>query len=291
MINIFKKTVAGLAKTRHRIASAFVGLAGKKYLSADELERLEETLLQSDLGWEVVDNLIKDLQIPDDKSKGWDHRFIEKLTGMLHGSIAVLPESKVILLVGINGTGKTTSAAKLAGYFAVQGEKVLLVAADTYRAAAVEQIREWSRRLNVNFVANEGTRDPAAVVFDGINAGFNRKMDRIIVDTAGRLHTSKNLMQELEKIYRVASKISEKITVYITIDANTGQNGLTQAREFNRSLPLDAVILTKMDGTARGGIAVPIMLELKLPIRYLGVGEQIDDLIPFDLDSYLRGLS
>ena len=210
---------------------------------------------------------------------------------MQNGKIQKIKESPIILLVGINGTGKTTSAAKLAGYFAGRNENVLLVAADTYRAAAVEQIREWSRRLNVSLVANEGTSDPGAIVFDGIKAGISRNMDRIIVDTAGRLHTSKNLMQELSKLYRVAKKITEDITGFITIDANTGQNGFTQVREFNNSLPIDGVILTKMDGTAKGGIAIPIMLELNLPICYMGVGEQIDYLIQFNLDTYLKGLS
>jgi len=291
VFKFLKKTVAGLTKTRQRIANTFLGFAGKKYLSPEDLDRLEEILLQADLGWEVVDKVIEDLRVPDDKNKDWSLRFFESMKKMLDGNISSIQEYEVILLVGINGTGKTTSAAKLAGYFAKNGEKVLLVAADTYRAAAVAQIREWSRKLNVDLVANEGTSDPAAVVFDGIKAGISRKMDRIIVDTAGRLHTSKNLMQELEKIYRVAQKITDKITVFITIDANTGQNGLTQAREFHKSLPLDAVILTKMDGTARGGIAIPIMLELKLPVSYLGVGEQVDDLIQFDLDSYLKGLS
>jgi fused signal recognition particle receptor len=164
------------------------------------------------------------------------------------------------------------------------------VAADTYRAAAVEQIREWSNRLNLNLVANEGTTDPAAVAYDGVNSGLAKNMDRIIVDTAGRLHTSPNLMQELEKINRVVKKITDDISVLITIDANTGQNGITQVKEFGKYIPIDGVILTKMDGTARGGIAVPIMTELNLPIYFMGVGEQVDDLIPFDRQSYLKGL-
>ncbi|MFQ6610233.1 MAG: signal recognition particle-docking protein FtsY [Fidelibacterota bacterium] len=291
MLSIFKKTVSGLSKTRQKIANIFVGLTGKKYLSPDDLDQLEEVLLQADLGWEVVDKVIDDLKKPDDESKDWSFRFIDSIKQMLNGEIQAINESSVILLVGINGTGKTTSAAKLAGYFSRQNEKVLLVAADTYRAAAVEQIREWSRRLNVNLVANEGSGDPGAIVFDGIKAGLSRNMDRIIVDTAGRLHTSKNLMQELSKIYRVANKITDDLTVFITIDANTGQNGFTQVREFNNSLPIDGVILTKMDGTAKGGIAIPIMLELNLPICYMGVGEQIDDLIQFNLDDYLTGLT
>ncbi len=291
MFRFLNKTISGLAKTRQKLAEVFAALSGKKILSPHDLDRLEEALLQADLGWEVVDAVMETLRKPDDKNKSWEDRFMDTVRSMLPEDELTSPDKRVILLVGINGTGKTTSAAKLAGYFARQKENVTLVAADTYRAAAVEQIRQWSKRLGVHLVANEGTADPAAVTYDGINSGFSRSMDRIIVDTAGRLHTSANLMKELQKIHRVAQKITDDISVYITIDANTGQNGLTQAREFNKYLPIDAIILTKMDGTARGGIAVPIMLELKLPVKYLGVGEKVDDLIPFDMKSYLSGLT
>jgi len=198
---------------------------------------------------------------------------------------------QVILLVGINGTGKTTSAAKLAGHFARQGESVNLVAADTYRAAAVEQLRQWSQKLQVQLISNEGTRDPAAVAYDGVQSGLARKVDRIIVDTAGRLHTSTNLMRELEKMVRVVTRLTPDVDILLTLDANMGQNALVQAREFKQILPVKGVILTKMDGTARGGIAVPMMMEQKLPVYFLGVGEQVDDLIPFDLQSYLKGLA
>ncbi|MBC8213678.1 MAG: signal recognition particle-docking protein FtsY [Candidatus Marinimicrobia bacterium] len=290
MFKFFKKTYSGLKKTRTKIANMFTGISGKKHLSADDLEKLEEALLQADLGWEVVDNIVDSLSKSDDKNLAWEERFLNSMDLLLNGKIQTKPLRKTILLVGINGTGKTTSAAKLAGEFSKDGESVLLVAGDTYRAAAVEQIREWSKRLKVQLVANEGTSDPAAVAFDGVNSGLSKNVDRIIVDTAGRLHTSLNLMKELEKINRVVRKMTDEVDVLITIDANTGQNGIQQAREFNKYLPIDGVILTKMDGTARGGIAVPIMLELNLPVYYIGVGEQVDDLVPFDMDSYLKGL-
>ncbi len=290
MFKFFKKTYTGLKNTRSKIVNIFSGFSGKTHLSSSDLEKLEEALLQADLGWEVVDNIVESLTSSDDKNLNWEERFLNSMKELLVGKVQQKSLNKTILLVGINGTGKTTSAAKLAGDFSKDGESVLLVAADTYRAAAVEQISEWSRLLNVQLVANKGTSDPAAVAYDGVNSGLSKNVDRIIVDTAGRLHTSSNLMKELEKINRVVRKLTDEVDVLITIDANTGQNGIQQAREFSKYLPIDGVILTKMDGTARGGIAVPIMLELNLAVYYIGVGEQIDDLIPFDMDSYLRGL-
>ena len=290
MFSFFRKTFSGLSKTRKKLANAISGLTGKSYLDSDELNLLEESLLQADLGWKMVELIIEDLQNSGKKGLSWDQRFMQTMASQLEGKAEEHPLKKVIVLIGINGTGRTTSSAKFAGYFSSDNEKVTLVAADTFRAAAVEQIREWANRLNVNLVANEGTADPAAVAYDGVHSGLAKNMDRIIVDTAGRLHTSPNLMQELEKINRVIKKITDDISVLITIDANTGQNGITQVKEFGKYIPIDGVILTKMDGTARGGIAVPIMTELNLPIYFMGVGEQVDDLIPFDRDSYLKGL-
>jgi len=290
VLSIIKKTFKGLTKTRNKLANVFSGLTGKSFLDNDDLEMLEDSLLQADLGWEVVDEVVQALSRKRDKSQPWNERFLDVMMHQLSGNAEKRPFQRVILLVGINGTGKTTSSAKLAGYFSEKGENVTLVAADTYRAAAVAQIREWSQKLKLNLVSNEGTTDPAAVAFDGVNSGLSKNMDRIIVDTAGRLHNSTNLMQELEKMHRVIKKLTNEVQVFITIDANTGQNGLAQAREFNNYIPLDGVILTKMDGTARGGIAVPIMAELSLPIYFMGVGEQVDDLIPFNRESYLKGL-
>jgi fused signal recognition particle receptor len=290
MFSIFKKTFAGLSKTRKRISNSFSALTGKSYLTSDDLEMLEENLIQADLGWEVVDSVIKELENKLKDSHSWEDRFISVMHEKLDGKAEQCPLKKVIILVGINGTGKTTSSAKLAGHFSQMGETVTLVAADTYRAAAVQQIREWSNKLKLNLVANEGTSDPAAIAYDGVNSGLTKDMDRVIVDTAGRLHTSPNLMQELEKINRVINKLTDEISVLITIDANTGQNGISQVKEFSKYIPIDGIILTKMDGTARGGIAVPIMLELNLPIYYMGVGEQVDDLIPFQYENYLKGL-
>ncbi|NOZ07686.1 MAG: signal recognition particle-docking protein FtsY [FCB group bacterium] len=290
MISFFKKTFSGLRKTRQQLAHAFARISGKTVLSPQDLETLEAALLQADLGWQVVEQIMDRLSKPDAGGEDWEARFITTLGAMLPDTVSAPALKQTLLLVGVNGTGKTTTAAKLAGLFSGEQERVMLIAADTYRAAAVEQLKTWSNRLGVHLMANTSTKDPAAVTFDGITSGLSKNYERLIVDTAGRLHTSANLMKELEKIYRVARKKTADISVLITIDANTGQNGIQQAREFNEALPIDGVILTKMDGTARGGIAVPIMLDLNLPVYYLGVGEQVDDLIPFDQRSYLKGL-
>ena len=199
-------------------------------------------------------------------------------------------EAKVLLLVGVNGTGKTTTSAKLSNYYKNKSFKTMLVGADTYRAAAVKQLSLWSQKLGVKFISNEFTKDPASIVYDALNSGLNDGYNKIIIDTAGRLHNSINLMQELEKLYNVANKFNEKVKVMLVIDCNIGQNGINQAMDFNKFLPIDSLVLTKMDGTARGGIALSMMNKLNIPIDFIGVGENVDDLVPFDLDAYLRGL-
>ena len=195
-----------------------------------------------------------------------------------------------MLIVGINGAGKTTSAAKLSAYCCNESENVMLVAADTYRAAAIDQIRIWAERLNIKLLANESSSDPASVAFDGVSSGLANNYDRIVIDTAGRMNTSVNLMNELSKIHKVVKKKIEDISVLMVLDANTGQNAINQVNDFSSALPIDGVILTKMDGTTKGGMAIPVLSELKIPILYMGIGEKLDDLIPFDIDYYLEGL-
>jgi fused signal recognition particle receptor len=290
MISFLKKTISGLSKTRSKLSSLFAKFSGKTILTDDDIEDLEEALLGADIGWELTDSIIEQLKVPDKAEITREDRFQQCIQQYLADVNAVSELQRVILLVGINGTGKTTSAAKLGGYYSNSGESVSLVAADTYRAAAVEQIRIWAKRLNLHLTANDKSADPASIAYDGVSTGITKNMDRIIVDTSGRLHTSANLMKELEKIHRVVLKLTDEIDVLITIDANTGQNGLQQAREFAKYIPITGVILTKMDGTARGGIAIQIMKELNLPVYFIGVGEQVDDLVPFDRVSYINGL-
>ena len=290
MISFLKKTISGLTKTRSKLSSLFAKISGKTILTDDDIQDLEEALLGADIGWELTDSIIEQLKTPDKAEITREDRFQQCIQQYLSDVNEVGELQKVILLVGINGTGKTTSAAKLGGYFSSSGQSVSLVAADTYRAAAVEQIRIWAERLNLHLTANDKSADPASVAYDGVSSGITKNLDRIIVDTSGRLHTSTNLMKELEKIYRVVLKLTDAVDVLITIDANTGQNGLQQAQEFAKYIPLTGVILTKMDGTARGGIAIQIMKELNLPVYFLGVGEQVDDLVPFDRESYIKGL-
>jgi len=290
MISFLKKTISGLSKTRSKLSSLFAKISGKTILTDDDIEDLEEALLGADIGWELTDSIIEQLKVPGKAEITREDRFQQCIQQYLADVNVVSELQRVILLVGINGTGKTTSAAKLGGYYSNSGESVSLVAADTYRAAAVDQIRIWAKRLNLHLTANDKSADPASVAYDGVSSGITKNMDRIIVDTSGRLHTSANLMKELEKIHRVVLKLTDEIDVLITIDANTGQNGLQQAREFAKYIPITGVILTKMDGTARGGIAIQIMKELHLPVYFIGVGEQVDDLVPFDRESYINGL-
>ena len=290
MISFFKKTISGLSKTRSKLSTLFAKFSGKTILTDDDIEDLEEALLGADIGWELTDSIIEQLKVPDKAEITREDRFQQCIQQYLADVNEISELQRVILLVGINGTGKTTSAAKLGGYYSNSGEAVSLVAADTYRAAAVEQIRIWSERLNLHLTANDKSADPASVAYDGVSSGITKNMDRIIVDTSGRLHTSANLMKELEKIHRVIIKLTNEIDVLITIDANTGQNGLQQAREFSKYIPLTGVILTKMDGTARGGIVIQIMKELNFPVYFMGVGEQVDDLVPFSLDSYIKSV-
>ena len=289
MISFFKKTISGLSKTRSKLTNLFAGFAGKSILDEFDLEQLEEALLTADIGWELTETILETLKKSDMKEVSRQDRFQKCIEEYLKDVDKSRELKKVILLAGINGTGKTTSAAKLGGHYISLDQSVSLVAADTYRAAAVEQIRIWAERLNLHLTANEKSTDPASVAYDGVSSGLNKGLDRIIIDTSGRVHNSPSLMKELEKIYRVVLKLTDEVDVLMTIDANTGQNSLQQAREFSNYIPLTGVILTKMDGTARGGIAIQIMKELNLPVYFMGVGEQVDDLVPFDLESYIKG--
>ena len=290
MISLFNKTVFGLAKTRNKLKSLFASFAGKSLLDDSDIEHLEEVLLTADIGWELTESILDTLKTVNLKDINREESFQKCVEDHLVDVEDPRELKRVILLVGINGTGKTTSAAKLGNYYINLKESVCLVAADTYRAAGIQQLRIWADRLNIKLTTNDKSGDPASVAYDGVSSGIKKDFDRIIVDTSGRIHNSPNLMKELEKIYRVVIKLTEEVDVLMTIDANTGQNALYQAKEFSKYIQLTGVILTKMDGTARGGIAIQIMKELNLPVYFMGVGEQAEDLIPFDRESYIKGL-
>ena len=289
MLGIFKKTFKGLEKTRKKVANAFSLISSKSYLDESDIELLEDCLSQADISYPIIENVVDALKVKDSSSNNWKDRAHKVLLSKLTISQNADDIKKVIILVGINGSGKTTSAAKLAQYYSANGEKVCLVAGDTYRAAAVEQIETWSERLNVRLVQNPNTTDPASVAFDGVESGMSRG-ERVIVDTAGRLHTSTNLMNELEKIHRVISKVTDQITTLMVIDGNIGKNSLMQLEHFNKYLNIDGIIITKLDGTAKGGVALTAISEYNIPVYYIGVGEGSDDLIPFIPEDYLKSI-
>tara|TARA_A100001011_G_scaffold398800_1_gene504545 strand:- start:17167 stop:18054 length:888 start_codon:yes stop_codon:yes gene_type:complete len=291
MFSYIKKTFSGLKKTRNNIVNTFTKFHGKRYLNQNELEELESTLFQSDLGIDIIDKVVDEFRDKKfNKDVSWEEEFIGSLKTNISLDLNNDEDVKVLLLVGVNGTGKTTTSAKLSNYYKNKSFKTMLVGADTYRAAAVNQLRLWSEKLGIKFISNEFTKDPASIVYDALNSGLNDGYNKIIIDTAGRLHNSVNLMQELKKLYNVANKFKEKVKVVLVVDSNVGQNGMNQAIDFNKFLPLDSLILTKMDGTARGGIALSMINKLNIPIDFIGVGEDVEDLVPFNLDLYLKGL-
>ena len=288
---MLSKLFSALERTRTSILHAFKNLSADK-MSVDAIEGVEKQLLLADVGLGTVDSIIDILR----KFSG--NNYSNKIRSYL---LTQLPEKYlgihdqlpiVFMMVGVNGTGKTTSAAKLARAYRDQGKKVLLIAADTYRAAAIDQLKIWSKRADVRLVCNEKTKEPSAVLFDGLMVAKSSASEIIIVDTAGRLHTYDNLMHELEKMHRIITNRFPEFLVknLITIDALLGQNSLVQAKEFNRHVPLDGAILTKLDGTAKGGIIFPLYNELNIPVRYIGIGEDISDIELFDPDNYLDGL-
>ena len=299
-MGLFDKFKSGLFKTAQQLAGNLETLLkGTTQLSKTTLSELEERLVRADLGSSASSSIVKEVEEAVKNEPTLDNVILanhlrkvllEKLL-KVHVS-ADLPKPVIILLMGVNGAGKTTTAGKLAARFSSEGKKVLLVAADTFRAAAEEQLTEWAGRAKVEFVRGAHGAAPSAVVFDALKSGFSRGSDCVVVDTAGRLHNRLNLMEELKKIVRVAEKaapgvIQEK---WLVLDANTGQNALNQAREFNKEVGLTGLVLTKLDGTAKGGIVVALAGELGLPVRYLGVGEQVDDLIPFDPQMFVEAL-
>ena len=297
----FKRLVAGLSKTRNSIVNS-IDFVFSAFSSIDEdlYEELEEILITSDIGvkttMEILDNLRDEVKEKHIKEPGeLRELLIKNLTEVMDiGENEYDFENKksIILVIGVNGVGKTTTIGKLAGQYKNQGKKVVLAAADTFRAAASEQLTTWANRAGVQIVASDEGADPGSVIYDAIQSGKSKGADLIICDTAGRLHNKKNLMEELKKLDRIISKEygDAHRENFIVLDATTGQNALEQAKQFKEVADITGVILTKMDGTAKGGIAIAIQSELGIPVKFIGVGESIEDLQKFDSEKFIQAL-
>jgi fused signal recognition particle receptor len=300
MADFLNKWMEGLSRTRKVTFGRIAALFGATDISSDTWDELESLLIQADLGVETTESVINALQKQVAKEGLTKTEELQtclrtELINRLEPSPQIsLDENKptVILLVGVNGSGKTTTAAKLGKQFSNQGKKVILAAADTYRAAAVDQLEVWGQRLNVPVISGQPGSDPGAVTFDAIQAAVSRKSDIVLVDTAGRLHTRYNLMEELKKVYRVSGKAMQGAphAVWLVLDATTGQNALQQARAFKQAVQVTGVILAKLDSSAKGGMAFAIRQELDLPILYAGLGEKPEDLTRFDREAFVDGL-
>lgn len=299
-MGLFKKFNFGLKKTRDQMSGAIDSVLEASAAIDDALfEELEEILIMGDVGVATAQHIIdelrervkkRDLKKPDKLRRVIREVVADMLSGKEGMELDTIPS--VILVIGVNGVGKTTTIGKMAAYYKAQGKKVILAAADTFRAAAIEQLEIWAERAGVEIVKHREGADPAAVIFDTISAGKARDADLIICDTAGRLHNKKNLMEELSKIYRVIDRelpYSDR-EVLLVLDATTGQNAVNQAREFMNAAEITGIVLTKLDGTARGGVVLSIMDDLKIPVKFVGVGEQVDDLQPFDAEAFAEGL-
>ena len=294
----FKRLVSGLTKTRENIVSSI--FSGYSSIDDDFYEEIEEILVMGDLGINATNNIIEDLKRQVAEKKIKDPQECKKLlmdsikAQMAVGEAAYEFENRksVVLVIGVNGVGKTTSVGKLAGKLKDQGKKVVLAAADTFRAAAGEQLTQWANRAGVELIGGQAGADPASVVYDAIAAAKARNADVLLCDTAGRLHNKKNLMDELHKIYRIIEREYPEayLETLVVLDGTTGQNALLQARQFNEVADVTGIILTKLDGTAKGGIAVAIESELDIPVKYIGVGESIDDLQKFNSDEFVNAL-
>ena len=302
-MGLFGRIREGLSRTTQQIVGRFDDIVGRadaperrsRPIDVETLEALEELLISADIGVAATDRIIAAVKARPRNGTSLRDLVKQEIKGVF-AAVDRAPETRqpptVMLIVGVNGTGKTTTVGKLANLLRQQGKRPLICAADTFRAAAVEQLEIWAKRAGVDIIrAREGS-DPAAVVFDAISSGKARSRDPILVDTAGRLHTRVNLMNELEKIRRIASREvpGAPQEVLLVLDATVGQNGVTQAREFMGASGVNGIVLTKLDGTAKGGVAVAIANDLKLPIRFVGVGEGIEDLVPFSADEYVEGL-
>ena len=300
-MGLFSKFKEGLRKTASKLGHELKRIvSGSPKLTADTVEELEYVLLSSDIGMEMTQQILGAVRT-EYESQGRDgvdvisvatSEVVKSFTDEDNSLTKADGDLTVISMVGVNGTGKTTTTAKLAHQLTGNGDKVVMAACDTFRAAAIDQLKTWGERLNTDVIAGEYGADPASVAHDGVSAAQARGASHLIVDTAGRLHTKSNLMKELQKVHRVIDKQlpGAPHEVLLVIDATTGMNAAVQAREFNKHVPLTGLVVTKLDGTSKGGMVVGIHKELKLPIKFVGLGEQPDDLQPFDSEQFAEAL-
>jgi fused signal recognition particle receptor len=300
-MGLFAKFKAGLAKTQSKLVHEIKRIVTRSpKLTAESLEEIEHALIAADLGMAMTTQIVSAIKIAYESqgTAGLDYLAIaraeiEKSLSANNPKLKEIPGGTcVVSIVGVNGTGKTTTSAKLANYFQLQKKSVLLAACDTFRAAAIEQLKLWGTRLKVEVIAGSYGADAASVAHDAVTAAQARKADYLFIDTAGRLHTKHNLMQELQKLHRVIGKqlAGAPHEVLLVLDGSTGMNALNQAREFHKAVPLTGLIVTKLDGTSKGGMVVAIQKELGLPIKFIGLGEQPDDLQPFDAKQFAQAL-
>jgi fused signal recognition particle receptor len=299
--SLLDKLKLGVQKTRAGLVSALGDAISGRKIDADLLDELEYTLISADIGVTTTNEILDRIRERVER-----HQFNDgaELRGMIKQHLLEILEASerpvprvaeppaVVMVVGVNGAGKTTTIGKLAQLYKSEGRTVLMAAADTFRAAAIEQLEVWGERTNTDVIRQKPGADPSAVVFDALQAAKARKIDYVIVDTAGRLQTKANLMAELEKMSRTAARVVPDAPheVLLVLDAVTGQNGLEQARKFTESSGVTGIVLTKLDGTAKGGVVIAIARELALPIRYIGVGEKVDDLLPFEPERFIESL-
>lgn len=299
-MGLFDKILTGLNKTRDSFLDKVDNLFSQfKKIDDEFFDELEEILIASDIGIKTSENIIETIKKNAAKQKYNDTEqikqiFVDEIKNILekNNSDFVLHLPTIILVVGVNGTGKTTSIGKLANLFKNQGKRVMLAAADTFRAAAIDQLEVWAKKTNVVLIKHKENADPGAVIFDAVQSAKSKKIDVLICDTAGRLHNKINLMNELKKIFKIINEEypSAQLEVFISIDATTGQNAIQQVKLFNETVNLTGIILTKLDSSAKGGIVIPIKNELQIPVRFIGVGEKIDDLQPFNAEEFSRAL-
>ena len=296
----FARLKEGLAKTRNNIVESFADVFGASHIDDDFYENLEETFIMADMGYETTEKVIEDLkQRVEDSHIKEPAACKELVINIIRDQMSVDEsaydfENKktVVLVIGVNGVGKTTTIGKLAAQYRQRGKRVLMAAADTFRAAAIDQLKTWADRAQVDIISHNEGADPAAVVYDAVAAAKARNTDILLVDTAGRLHNKKNLMDELAKMRRIITRDYPEANVeaLIVLDGTTGQNALEQARQFSNVTELNGIVITKLDGTAKGGIAIAIQSELDVPVKFIGVGEKIGDLQRFDPQAYVNAL-